>query len=473
MKKILSLFLSFVIVLSSFVGAFSAEAADLNAPTFSKQSGAYTESVSVSLYSSNLLADIYYQIFEYGLNNKKGALVQGVTKYTAPLRITASCYITAWTERNGEASEETTNRYYIKYSSDEGRFSIGLNGYIYAYSGNSSNLVIPETIDGKTVRGIYQNCFSQLNNNDDYSNFLESVTLPDTVIEIDSGAFRNCINLKSIKGKNVTYVRNNAFMNCSALNSIDFPNIENIGSNAFYGTDIKSFLSECVTYLGSFAFCSTALESFEAPNLETLSRNAFTSCEQLKTVNLGIVSELEMCTFSYCNSLESVYAPMLTTIDHRAFQQDNTSFENDVSVYAPKLAGALGVSIRISDNGLRFGFKWNDETDLQQAYGENVEYGFIYAYEETEDLTASNGIKKVANKKAKSGAFTAFNLVFTNIPKSHLNTKISAKAYVCIDGVYFYSNILTRSFEGVARAVLADPDIDQSIKDNLNNLLEA
>ena len=62
--------------------------------------------------------------------------------------------------------------------------------------------------------------------------------------------------------------------------------------------------------------------------------------------------------------------------------------------------------------------------------------------------------------------------MLTNVPKSAYDMDITARAYVKVDGMYFYSEPLTRSFNQVANAVLADEEIDQNTKDKLNNLLK-
>ena len=62
--------------------------------------------------------------------------------------------------------------------------------------------------------------------------------------------------------------------------------------------------------------------------------------------------------------------------------------------------------------------------------------------------------------------------MFTGVPKSAYDMDITARAYVKVDGMYFYSDTLTRSFNQVANAVLADEEIDQNTKDKLNDLLK-
>ena len=136
------------------------------------------------------------------------------------------------------------------------------------------------------------------------------------------------------------------------------------------------------------------------------------------------------------------------------------------------MVNALGGSIRLADRGLRFGFSWDNLEEIEQ-YADNIEYGFVYAYEETDNLTVENGKKKIANNRVDHDGYTTFNLVFTNIPKANYDTKISARAYVYIDGMYFYSDILVRSFEQVANAVLEDETVDEETKEHIINMLEA
>ena len=69
-------------------------------------------------------------------------------------------------------------------------------------------------------------------------------------------------------------------------------------------------------------------------------------------------------------------------------------------------------------------------------------------------------------------AQTVFNLVFTDIPASNYDANISVRAYVCIDGMYFYSNSLNGSFEEISGLVLQDNEIDQTTKSLVRNLLQ-
>ena len=136
---------------------------------------------------------------------------------------------------------------------------------------------------------------------------------------------------------------------------------------------------------------------------------------------------------------------------------------------------AMGGSIRVTDAGLRFGYSFYD------TQKKNVEeYGFVYAQGEKEnneitvdDVDSSNVLQLTAyNRLTHDDETTTYNLVFIDIPQTAYNTEISARAYVKIDGIYYYSDTLCYSFNDIAQKVMTDDEIDQNTKNSLNNLLE-
>ena len=84
----------------------------------------------------------------------------------------------------------------------------------------------------------------------------------------------------------------------------------------------------------------------------------------------------------------------------------------------------------------------------------------------------NNVFVKSANKRNVEGTVSTYNAVFTGITKDYYNNDISARAYVCIDGMYFYSPVTTRSFAQVANAIIADEEIDQNTKNEVKQLLK-
>lgn len=147
----------------------------------------------------------------------------------------------------------------------------------------------------------------------------------------------------------------------------------------------------------------------------------------------------------------------------------------DESMDAPANVTDLGRSICVTAAGLRFGFTWNNLDEIENLATE-IEYGFIYSQKGAEDLSMDtvdgSTIKKViANNRVDHGDNTSFNLVISNIPAAYYGREITARAYVCIDGMYFYSNTQKGSFGEVADLVLADNEIDEPSKNALKNLL--
>ena len=79
---------------------------------------------------------------------------------------------------------------------------------------------------------------------------------------------------------------------------------------------------------------------------------------------------------------------------------------------------------------------------------------------------------KSANKRNVEGTVSTYNAVFTGITKDHYNNEITARAYVNIDGMYFYSPVITRNYSSVANAILNDSTVSEEIKKEIENSLK-
>ena len=128
----------------------------------------------------------------------------------------------------------------------------------------------------------------------------------DTVVAIDTDAFKACLSLKSVAlPVTLTKVFSGAFYNCSNLKTVVFP--QNGASNLELGYQ-------------SFAF--SAIEALDLTNttIETIGNHAFYGCKSLKTVKLGAVATIDNFAFTSCSELTSViHAGNLITIGERAF----------------------------------------------------------------------------------------------------------------------------------------------------------
>ncbi|MDD6489382.1 MAG: sigma-70 family RNA polymerase sigma factor [Clostridia bacterium] len=215
----------------------------------------------------------------------------------------------------------------------------------------STVLTIPDKADGFPVTRIFNNAFRG-------NQTFETVTIPDTLTSISSGAFRDCTNLKEINipesvteiansafdgcssletvtmGDNVYSIGSNAFKNCKSLKNIILPkNLTEIGDNAFDGCtslDIKS-IPEGVFSLGSETFKNCGITSFDfsGSKIIYMDNGIFSGCSSLKNISLPTgITEIGTNTFSGCSSLKSVIIPDgIARIGNSAFS-DCSSLED-------------------------------------------------------------------------------------------------------------------------------------------------
>jgi len=99
---------------------------------------------------------------------------------------------------------------------------------IIDYKGSATTVNIPAKIKNLPVISL-GSAFHDTN--------ITSVTIPNSVTEIEMGAFQNCSKLVSVTIPNsITGIWDNAFRSCTSLASITIPNsVKTLGDNAFRG----------------------------------------------------------------------------------------------------------------------------------------------------------------------------------------------------------------------------------------------
>ncbi len=125
-------------------------------------------------------------------------------------------------------------------------------GYIVTGdSGQSTAIVIPETHEDLPVVGIKESAFAYSKHTSD----ILSVTIPDSVVEIEKNAFYSRHELTTVvigEGSKLTTIGNNAFSGCRALTSIYLPaGVTSIGDAAFNncgGLNTITIAGENTTY---------------------------------------------------------------------------------------------------------------------------------------------------------------------------------------------------------------------------------
>ena len=195
------------------------------------------------------------------------------------------------------------------------------------------NLSIPEKVQykGKTyiVTSISAYAFFDCDN-------LISISVPKSVISINSDSFICCKNLKCIivskdnpiyndgNGSNciIETSTNTLIVGCNGTVIPD--NVVSIGKDAFYGSAISSIsIPDNVKTIGERAFNSCKnLTAITIPNsVEKIGKEAFEHCDNLESVTLpNTITAIENGTFSYCYNLASITIPeSVIVIEYGAF----------------------------------------------------------------------------------------------------------------------------------------------------------
>ena len=152
---------------------------------------------------------------------------------------------------------------------------------INKYNGSSSNVVIPDTINGVPVTTIDAEAFFEKTN-------LYSVTIPSSVKTIGDYAFDLCYNLTSVTlGEGLETIGEGAFELCVSITNIKFPNsLKSIGDGAFFACDGLDFVNipASVTSVGAAAFGFSVIEDGDSDTgYSTVMWRDFIVCGKLGT----------------------------------------------------------------------------------------------------------------------------------------------------------------------------------------------
>ena len=324
-------------------------------PVFSVDSCTFSDAFELELSCPDSDATIYYIVMDrtnsaYGdMIDKLGVDLedifnenQGILNlfeqlvYTGPITISVDSKVVAYAEEKGRSASSIVSKEYDRVEDNiEDYYDINVLGYITAYYGSDTDIVIPDKVNGKTVKGIASRCFEN-------NIKLHTVVLPATAKKISGKAFSGCLSLESVTGTGVEQIEANAFEN-SLIETVDFPNLKKIGKYAFSNcVNLSSITINKVESIENYAFkCTLALEelncdslvsigtnSFElsgiksivAPKVTSIGTNAFADCYDLESASFPQLTELSIGAFKNCTSLSALSAPLLTTIGANALR---------------------------------------------------------------------------------------------------------------------------------------------------------
>ena len=184
-------------------------------------------------------------------------------------------------------------------------------GTITKYTGSSTYVEIPSTINGVAVKTIGKETFKG-------NTSLKSVFITYGITSVGQDAFKNCTSLESIQFPNtLTTMSESSFYGCTALTSIQLPDsLISTGNNVFgscknlqtvtFGENSKL---KNVDY-GAFMDC-TSLTSINLPSsVQLISMYAFKNCPLLSNIKIpDSVTSILDGAFQTCTSLKSINIP--------------------------------------------------------------------------------------------------------------------------------------------------------------------
>lgn len=274
-----------------------------SAPTFSQDSGAYNDIISLTAN-----AEEGYTI-RYTTDNTIPTLTNGETfDGTMTIDDTMSFVAVAINE-NGKSKYIPLN-YSVIYLADESDFTISDAGAIQGYTGDKKSIIVPDTINGITPTSVANSAFA--------SSDIKVIELPETVTTIGNSSFNKCTQLTSITAKGVTKIGTFCFYCDTALTNVDMPNVLFVNSHGFSGCKKLETVNfnETVEELYPGAFEDTAFKYAYFPEVYNF-QDTFANTP-LVSADLPLLYWASG-TFKNCYSFEHLYAPELEELGGNAF----------------------------------------------------------------------------------------------------------------------------------------------------------
>ncbi|MBR2892056.1 MAG: leucine-rich repeat protein [Bacilli bacterium] len=138
---------------------------------------------------------------------------------------------------------------------------------------------------------------------------LASVVLPTNIKTVGLYSFAGCSLLEEINLENIEVVKDFAFTSCNYLENIDLTNVVTIGEGAFADTNVSGkFELNRLESVGNYAFQGAQITNISAPKLISIGEAAFQN--NTKLLSFTFARKLEYIgslAFNGCESLSSFY----------------------------------------------------------------------------------------------------------------------------------------------------------------------
>lgn len=254
-------------------------------------------------------------------------------------------------------------------------------------------LEIPTSIDGKTVTAISGNAF--------WKSDVTSVTVPDSVVRIRKGAFKNCERLESVSlPEYLEEISAQLFKGTKALDYLEIPEgVKFIDDEAFAGSGIiEVSLPTTLNGIGDGAFQNcTFLTSIEIPAaISHIGKRAFSGCENVTDIQAednGNILEIPEYAFENCRSLVS------TNLSVQAEIIGKGAFKGCASLTECEITNAKEIGQNVFKN-------CSSLTDLSVPFigktGENPKkYTYLFNVDSVRNISVTNASQ--ISKKAFAG----------------------------------------------------------------------
>ena len=378
--------------------------------------------------------------------------------------------------------------------------SIGKNAFLGCYS--LTNIIIPNSVISIGEKAFYE-CYKladiTLPNNitkiDNYTFYycrsLTRIEIPSSITTIGDYVFYECEKLANVTLANsVTSIGKGTFQYCLNLTKIEIPNsVTTIGSSAFDHCInlINITLLDGVTTISSHAFSyCRKLKNITLPDSVTkIDRYAFEYCESLKSITIpDEVTSILSSAFVGCTSLTDVYYsgteeewneitiatgnnPLLNATIHFNYCEHNFVDGTCIECGRKKpITQEMSSQIRFNRNAdgsyaetfdVRTRAMISDE-DFKSLVGatdseaiKNIDkIGFVYTINgenfsaDSVQAVAQGGIVAgYVDAPVKcvqdAGEYYMFTCLVTDIPATDRNYTLTAYAYICVNGKWYFS----------------------------------
>ena len=294
----------------------------------------------------------------------------------------------------------------IEYQFGDYRYTVETQEVtITEYSGDATDVTVPESIDGMPVVAIGRSAFHNCDK-------MKSLTLPDSVIKIGGLAFNKCYSLEHVTlGRGIREIDYSPFANCEKMIYNEYENGLYVGNdeNPYFAlVSMTSNSKKIEIHPDAIVVCGSALEYCRSlcelvfpEGVVSIGSFAMQSCLSLETVYIPkSVESIGLLAFQNCDSIQKI----VVSDENPHFKSvDGSLFSRDGSRLIKYATGQNVISYRIPDSTViieDFAFanaKHLTEVILPDSVEKIGHSAFIHC-ENMQSIHLGNALKKIGGQ---------------------------------------------------------------------------